>query len=131
MPIYEFYCMIAARYLDALHLFIQSCQSLGREVFVLNHEGKKDHELCLKLCGAFDPPLPYTGDRTAKEVKGIIGASVGGFTSRFHGLVSALTQGVPVLATSWSHKYEMLLKDFDASDCLVDLQQDRESLQRQ
>ena len=122
---------VASLYLDALQEFIKSCQALGWEVFVLNHEGEKDHELCLKLSQAFDPPLPYTGDRNAKEIKGLIHASAGVLTSRFHGLVSALTQGVPVLATSWSHKYEMLLKDFDAADCLVDVQQDRVALIRQ
>ncbi len=32
--------------------------------------------------------------------------------SRYHALVAALSQGIPCMALSWSHKYRELLKPF-------------------
>lgn len=119
---------VADGYFGMLVAFVQQCQALGKEVFVLNHEGQADQIICDKLCRAFEPPLPYTGVRTAKEVKGIIGGSSGVMTSRFHGLVSALMQGVPALATSWSHKYEEFLRSYEAEKYLLNLNCSNESL---
>jgi colanic acid/amylovoran biosynthesis protein len=56
----------------------------------------------------------------ALEVKGIISQCYMTFSSRYHGIVSSLNTGVPCLATSWSHKYETLFKDFNREDCVLD-----------
>jgi polysaccharide pyruvyl transferase WcaK-like protein len=39
--------------------------------------------------------------------------------SRFHSIASALSTGTPVMALGWSHKYEMLLEDFECSRYLI------------
>jgi len=50
----------------------------------------------------------------AREIKNCIKYSYVPVTARFHGLVSALSTGTPVMAVGWSHKYKELLRDFDA-----------------
>ncbi len=40
--------------------------------------------------------------------------------SRFHSLVFALSEGVPVLALGWSHKYQELLRPFGLENFVVD-----------
>ncbi|MEO6220520.1 MAG: polysaccharide pyruvyl transferase family protein, partial [Ginsengibacter sp.] len=62
------------------------------------------------------------------HIKGMISKSAAVFTSRFHGLVSCLSQAVPCLATTWCHKYEMLLNDYNYSEALLDIHCDDDLL---
>ena len=48
--------------------------------------------------------------------------------SRFHGLVAALSNNVPVISIGWSHKYAELLSDFGLSDFLVTEQHSEEQV---
>lgn len=41
-------------------------------------------------------------------------------TSRFHGMISALSLGVPVGVIGWSHKYSEILNEFDMGHFAVD-----------
>jgi polysaccharide pyruvyl transferase WcaK-like protein len=96
-------------------------QALGLTPIVLNHEGEKDRKLCLQLVEMMTIPPLFIDGLNAFEVKKIIGLSVFNLSSRFHGCVSSLSQGVPSLATSWSHKYEQLYCYYECSELLVDM----------
>jgi colanic acid/amylovoran biosynthesis protein len=80
--------------------------------FMLLHEGDKDKALAEQIIQHAGSDIPLISPPTADDVKQVIGQAKLVISSRFHGLVSGLSQGVPVLATGWSHKYLMLLKDY-------------------
>lgn len=88
--------------------------------FILVHEGNKDLELAKQLSAAVGN-IPIVCENDALKIKGILGCCTGTIGSRFHGLVSALSQGVPSLATGWSHKYQMLFDDYGFPEGLVDV----------
>ncbi|MGJ8651542.1 MAG: polysaccharide pyruvyl transferase family protein [Opitutaceae bacterium] len=111
---------VAENYITLLREVVRRVHDVGLETFVLNHEGRGDDQLCCEFAESFDSPLPYTGERDALEVKGIIGSSTGLVTSRFHGLVSGLCQGVPSLTTSWNHKYEELCASYGTPGSIID-----------
>jgi len=86
-------------------------KEVGEKPFVLVHEGQKDRWLAEQISEKAEGVPILIEDDTLK-IKGIIGASYATIGSRFHGLVSALSQGVPALSTGWSHKYSELFKDY-------------------
>lgn len=86
--------------------------------FVLVHEGENDRMLAQKISEAVGG-IPIVTETDPLKIKGILGSCEATVGSRFHGLVSALSQGVPSLATGWSHKYRRLFEDYDFSDGVV------------
>ena len=94
-------------------------QSLGYHVVILNHEGEKDLKLCKDIHSKLDKDnstlLPHLDTLAIKKQ---IGRSDLVVCSRFHGCVSALSQGIPVIGTSWSHKYEMLFRDYNVENMI-------------
>ncbi len=112
------------RYIECMIALTRSMIEKNRKPFFLVHEGKGDRELAEQIRDAVDSNIPLLDPKDALEIKRIIGASSIVISSRFHGLVSALSQGVPVIATGWSHKYQMLLKDYHCEELLIGLDDD-------
>ncbi len=118
---------------DAYLPFLITCTRYllekGAKPFVLVHEGKGDLALAEKLSSAVGG-IPIVRESGPLEIKGILGACSGTLGSRFHGLVSALSQGVPALATGWSHKYQMLFEDYGFPEGLVQVTSDEAEIKR-
>jgi len=113
-----------SEYLDLLNNIIDYFEASEKKVFLLNHEGLGDEQLCRDVNSLRVDKLDILTNLTAKEVKGVIGNSNIVVSSRFHGVASALSQGVPCLATSWNHKYEMLFNDFGQQNSVLKANED-------
>ncbi|WP_313087358.1 polysaccharide pyruvyl transferase family protein [Pseudomonas sp.] len=118
---------------DAYLPFLITCTRYllekGAKPFVLVHEGKGDLALAEQVSAAVGG-IPIVRESGPLEIKGILGACSGTLGSRFHGLVSALSQGVPALATGWSHKYQMLFEDYGFPEGLVQVTSDEAEIKR-
>jgi len=103
--------------------FLISCLKIlkekGENPFLLVH-CRKDADLAKLVVTGFGEPLEIVFESNPLVIKGILGACSGVISSRFHGLVSALSQGVPSLATGWSHKYKMLFEEYRLEDGLIE-----------
>lgn len=86
--------------------------------FVLVHEGANDYGLAERISESAGG-IPIVTETNPLNIKGILGSCDATIGSRFHGLVSALSQGVPSLATGWSHKYLKLFEDYAFDEGVV------------
>jgi colanic acid/amylovoran biosynthesis protein len=91
-----------------------------KPVFLI-HEGDRDFKIAKSILNDIEEEVQIINPTNPLEVKRIIMGSKLLIVSRFHALVSALSTGVPVLSTSWSHKYQMLLKDYSQEKNLIDV----------
>ena len=111
---------VAARYTAFLESVIQALQALGLRPVLVLHEDARDRAFADRLRPALgtDPKIVTETDPVA--LKGILGAAAIVVSSRYHALISAMSQGVPVVATGWSHKYATLLEAFGCPEQLID-----------
>lgn len=100
-----------ARYVDFMNACAKRLLERDAQPFVLVHEGKDDERLAQQISAA-SGNIPIVREKDPLRIKGVLGASRAVVASRFHALVSALSQGVPAVATGWSHKYTELFDDY-------------------
>lgn len=91
---------------------------MGLKPFILVHEGDDDRRLAESISNGAGG-VPVIVEDNPLRIKGIIGASFATVSSRYHGIVSSLSQGVPCLGTGWSHKYKELFNDYGFPEGLV------------
>ncbi len=107
-----------AAYLPFLARAIDHLKQAGLQPVVLLHS-PEDAALTTRLAEQVPSGFDVLEIRCPVQLKGVLGTARLVVGSRFHALVGALSQGVPVLAIGWSHKYEELLRQFDCPDCLL------------
>lgn len=96
---------------------IRAVRNEGFEPYLMLHE-TNDFDLARRIAAGAGGDISVV-DEDSVTSKGIIGASAAVISSRYHALVSALSQGVPVLGTSWAHKYDALFDEYDAAELLI------------
>jgi polysaccharide pyruvyl transferase WcaK-like protein len=107
-------------YITAFAAVANTLADAGMQCVLVNHEGKEDAELCAEIAAKAPCQIVQIEDPLA--VKAFIGKAELAISSRFHGAVNALSQGVPCIATSWSHKYHAMMTDFGMGDyCVAEL----------
>lgn len=111
---------VAENYLPFLIRVVKILESIGAAPFLLVHEGQGDIAMAKEVVRAVGD-VPVVTESDPLKIKGILGRSTAVIGSRFHALVSALSQGVPAVATSWSHKYSELLQDYGFKSGLLDV----------
>jgi colanic acid/amylovoran biosynthesis protein len=111
---------VARSYAGLLERVLRALRGLGAEPFLLIHDlGGGDERLAREAAAAVGG-VEIVREADPYRIKAIIGRSFVTVSSRYHGLVAALSQGVPSLATGWAHKYETLLADYRVPEALLD-----------
>ena len=111
---------VSSAYMPFMLTLIRHLQEKGENVCFLNHEGVGDVNIMEEMNELLKTPIPIYSGLSGVEVKAIIKDAKLLISSRFHGVVSGLSQGVPTLCTSWSHKYKELMRDYQCEAGLID-----------
>ena len=109
-------------YVSFLVLSARKLLASGRTSFILVHEGVADRKLADEVNARLGAEaIAVVDEGSTLATKAIIASADLIVSSRFHGLVSALSSGVPALACGWSHKYEELMEDYGCRQHMVSM----------
>lgn len=114
-------------YINYLTDIINIIEEKGQKVFLLNHEGVRDYDLCKHIVTMLGKDIEIVSNLSALQIKSIISQSYLVISSRFHGVASALSCSVPCLATSWSHKYELLFSEYGQTNSILSMDAQKDS----
>lgn len=110
---------------------VRRLQDAGVKPFFLVHETEGgDQRIADAINARLDIPVATVVADDPLAAKGIIGACSGLLGSRYHALISALSQEVPAVATGWSHKYRALFEDYECPESLTPVTLDGAELDR-
>lgn len=107
-------------YLSFLSRCVEAFHANGLNVAIFVHGGDEDLRLAEALCVRHSAAA-LIREPDPVRLRALLGLCRGSVGSRYHALISCLSQGVPAFGTSWSHKYQALYEDYAFSDGLVDV----------
>ena len=113
---------VSEKYMSFLLDGINYLSSKQLRPFILIHE-TFDASVARAIQKRLKYPIDIMKEENPIYLKGIISKCIFVIGSRFHGLVSSFSQGIPCIGTGWSHKYQMLFNDYKCPDLLIDLEQ--------
>lgn len=104
-----------------------AAEQTGHTVVLIAHSAQPDagvnHMNDLPLCREIhrrlrcrDAVVFFDEDLLPTELRAVIAAGALLVTSRFHAMISALTEHTPLLVIGWSHKYAEVLAPFGLTD---------------
>jgi polysaccharide pyruvyl transferase WcaK-like protein len=107
-------------YLRLLEVACREIAARGSEVLFVQHDADEDIKVVEAIRSATGRNWPVYRHADPRVLKHVLGRADFVVGSRFHALVSALSQGVPCLGLGWSHKYDELFAEFDCAELLLD-----------
>lgn len=117
----------AESYIDFIKHSISYIEDSGLTPIFVIHDDKEDGKVVQKLGKEYEKYVVFSST-DPRILKGILGKSEFVIGSRFHALVSALSQGVPCIGVGWSHKYPELFNDFSCAEFLIPNPSDTDKL---
>ncbi len=111
--------VIQDSYLNFLRESLDSLTRIAGKTAILIHDGNED----LKIAQSLGSPVEIISVSDPIQTKAILSQSSAVISSRYHGLVSALSSGVPCFACGWSHKYRHLMADYGLGGFSVTMDQ--------
>lgn len=109
-------------YVDNLVEAIKILLANGLKPYFLIHETDLDKGVALEIMSKLKVnDIPCVEEDNPRVIKGYLSVSSFVISSRYHASVSALSQSVPVIGTSWSHKYQELFREYDFEEGLSEL----------
>jgi len=99
------------RYLEILTSLTKKTYQLNLNPFIIVHDRGNDKIIAEHLSNITGAKLIQ--NIKATEIKGIIGKSSLVYSDRLHGLINALSQGIPSLTSGWSYKYSEITKSYN------------------
>ncbi len=110
---------VREHYVPRLAECIRRVVQKGYDPFVLIHDAKEDERIVPMLESGCGEQLRVERESNPRKLKGILGTCHAVIGSRYHALVSALSQSIPSIGFGWSHKYDMLFEDFGCANCSI------------
>lgn len=111
--------LIDSNYKNYLKELVIYLDDNKRNFSFLIHEGLDDYNLAKEVVEEAQREINIIWENDPLLIKRLIKNSKFIITSRYHGLINGLSQGIPSLSTSWSHKYESLMSEYEFEDGLI------------